>query len=184
MSKEISPDMDKAMAIARKFGYRFRNVTLDGQVLNAGGSMTGGSVSRSAGILSRANELEALNSQKDGLMEDLKAAAAELANVQRELTAANYELDTATAQLREAEDAVLMYSERADSASALLADLSLRHEAMKAEREQVRRRMEENSAATVREVPNREAPRMVEPDREVPGISASIWNAPMPSARL
>ena len=144
----IARDMDKAMAIARKFGHRFRIVTLDGQVLNAGGSMTGGSVSRSAGILSRANELEALNTQKNGLSEDLKAAAAELANVQRELTAANYELDTATAQLREAEDAVLMYSERADSASALLADINLRHEALKAEREQVRRRMEENTAAT------------------------------------
>ena len=144
----IAKDMDKAMAIARKFGYRFRIVTLDGQVLNAGGSMTGGSVSRSAGILSRANQLEALNAQKDGLMEDLKTAAAELANVQRELTAANYELDAATAQLREAEDAVLMYTERADSASALLADINLRHESLKAEREQVRRRMEENTSAT------------------------------------
>ena len=144
----IAKDMDKAMAIARKFSYRFRIVTLDGQMLNAGGSMTGGSVSHSAGILSRANQLEALNAQRDGLAEDLKTAAAELANVQRELTAANYELDTATAQLREAEDAVLMYSERADSASALLADINLRHESLKAEREQVRRRMEENTAAT------------------------------------
>ncbi len=144
----IAKDMDKAMAIARKFGHRFRIVTLDGQVLNAGGSMTGGSVSRSAGILSRANELEALNSQKDGLLEDLKAAAAELATAQRELTAANYELDTATAQLREAEDAVLMYSERADSAAALLADINLRREALSLELTQVRRRTEENAAAT------------------------------------
>ena len=144
----IAKDMDKAMAIARKFSHRFRIVTLDGQVLNAGGSMTGGSVSNSAGILSRANKLEALNEQKSGLMEDLKAAAADLATAQRELTAANYELDAATAQLREAEDAVLMYSERADSAAALLADINLRCEALKAEREQVRRRMEENTAAT------------------------------------
>lgn len=143
----IARDMDKAMAIARKFGYRFRIVTLDGQVLNAGGSMTGGSVSRSAGILSRANQLEDLNNQKTGLAEDLKAVAAELATAQRELTAANYEMETATAQLREAEDAVLMYSERADSAAALLADINLRCEALKTEREQVRRRMEDNTAA-------------------------------------
>ena len=143
----IAKDMDKAMAIARKFGYRFRIVTLDGQVLNAGGSMTGGSVSRSAGILSRANQLEDLNNQKASLTEDMKAAAAELATAQRELTAANYEMETATAQLREAEDAVLMYSERADSAAALLADINLRCEALKAEREQVRRRMEDNTAA-------------------------------------
>ena len=144
----IADDLDKAMAMARKFGHRFRIVTLDGQVLNAGGSMTGGSVSRSAGILSRANELEALNSQKESLAQDLKAAVTELANAQRELTAADYELDTAAAQLREAEDAVLTYSERADSAQTLLADINLRHASLKAEREQVRRRMEENTQAT------------------------------------
>ena len=98
------------MAMARKFGHRFRIVTLDGQVLNAGGSMTGGSVSRSAGILSRANELERLRQQRAGVAADLKTAWDELAKVQREVTAAQYELDAATAQLREAEDAVLKYS--------------------------------------------------------------------------
>ena len=52
----VAEDMDAAIAMARKYGHRFKIVTLDGQVLNPGGSMTGGSVSRSAGILSRANE--------------------------------------------------------------------------------------------------------------------------------
>ena len=144
----IARDMDKAMAMARKFGHRFRIVTLDGQVLNAGGSMTGGSVSRSAGILSRANELERLNQQKDGLAADLKTAADELAKTQREVTAAQYELDAATAQLREAEDAVLKYTERTDSAAAQLADIELRRQTLAGERGQVRRRMEENTQNT------------------------------------
>ena len=144
----VAQNLDKAMAIARKFGHRFRIVTLDGQVLNAGGSMTGGSVSRSAGILSRANELERLNRQKDGLAADLKTASDELAQAQREVTAAQYELDAAAAQLREAEDAVLKYSERADSAAAQLADLELRRQALASERGQVRRRMEENTGST------------------------------------
>ena len=144
----IAENLDKAMAMARKFGHRFRIVTLDGQVLNAGGSMTGGSVSRSAGILSRANELERLNRQKDGLAADLKTAADELAKTQREVTAAQYELDAATGQLREAEDAVLKYSERADSAAALLADIELRRQTLAGERGQVRRRMEENTRNT------------------------------------
>ena len=144
----IARDLDSAMAMARKFGHRFRVVTLDGQVLNAGGSMTGGSVSRSAGILSRANELERLNQQKDGLAADLKAADDELSKAQREVTAAQYELDAAAAQLREAEDAVLKYSERADSARTQAADVELRRQALAGEREQVRRRMEENTANT------------------------------------
>ena len=143
----IAQDMDKAIVIARKFGHRFRIVTLDGQVLNAGGSMTGGSVSRSAGILSRANELERLNAQKEGLTEDLKKAATLLAEAQRELTAANYELDTAMAQLRQAEDAVLQLTERESSAQAFLADVNNRRTVLLSEREQVRRRMEENSTA-------------------------------------
>ncbi len=144
----IARDLDSAMAMARKFGHRFRVVTLDGQVLNAGGSMTGGSVSRSAGLLSRANELERLNQQKEGLAADLKAAADELSKAQREVTAAQYELDAAAAQLREAEDAVLKYSERADSARTQAADVELRRQALAGEREQVRRRMEENTANT------------------------------------
>ena len=144
----IARDLDSAMAMARKFGHRFRVVTLDGQVLNAGGSMTGGSVSRSAGILSRANELERLNQQKEGLAADLKAAADELSKAQREVTAAQYELDAAAAQLREAEDAVLKYSERADSARTQAADVELRRQTLAGEREQVRRRMEENTANT------------------------------------
>ncbi len=144
----VASDMDKAMAMARKFGHRFRIVTLDGQVLNAGGSMTGGSVSRSAGILSRANELERLNQQKDGLAADLKTASDELAKAQRELTAAQYELDAATAQLREAEDAVLKYSERVDSARTQLADIKLRRQTLAGERQQVRRRMGENTDNT------------------------------------
>ena len=144
----IARDLDSAMAMARKFGHRFRVVTLDGQVLNAGGSMTGGSVSRSAGILSRANELERLNQQKEGLAADLKAADDELSKAQREVTAAQYELDAAAAQLREAEDAVLKYSERADSARTQAADVELRRQTLAGEREQVRRRMEENTANT------------------------------------
>ena len=144
----IARDLDSAMAMARKFGHRFRVVTLDGQVLNAGGSMTGGSVSRSAGLLSRATELERLNQQKEGLAADLKAAADELSKAQREVTAAQYELDAAAAQLREAEDAVLKYSERADSARTQAADVELRRQALAGEREQVRRRMEENTANT------------------------------------
>ena len=40
----------------------------------------------------------------------------------------------------------------------------------------------ENSAATAREHPKNTAPRIVAPEREVPGISASIWQTPISSA--
>ena len=53
----VAADMDSALAMARQYRNRFRIVTLDGQVIHAGGSMTGGSANRSSGILSRANQL-------------------------------------------------------------------------------------------------------------------------------
>ena len=53
----ISETLDQAIRMAKRMQSRVRIVTLDGQVMNAGGSMTGGSASKSAGVLSRANTL-------------------------------------------------------------------------------------------------------------------------------
>lgn len=56
----ISEDLNSAAAIAKKYSYRFKVVTLDGQVVNAGGSLTGGSLNKNMGLLSRAAEIEQL----------------------------------------------------------------------------------------------------------------------------
>ncbi|MFR4240697.1 MAG: hypothetical protein ACLT2F_09020 [Butyricicoccus sp.] len=55
----ISENMDTALALAKAYGHRFRIVTLDGQILQAGGAMTGGSASRGTGALARAERLHA-----------------------------------------------------------------------------------------------------------------------------
>ena len=54
----VAEDIDAASAIARQFRYKFRIVTLDGQVVHAGGSYTGGSAARSAGIITRSHALK------------------------------------------------------------------------------------------------------------------------------
>ena len=59
----VAEDLDCAAAMGKQFGYRFKIVTLDGQVVNAGGSFSGGSKSRSAGLLSRAGEIAQLQQQ-------------------------------------------------------------------------------------------------------------------------
>ena len=63
----VVEDLDSGIAMARKFRNAFRIVTLDGQIINRGGSMTGGSASRSSGVLSRANELERLKAAQGAL---------------------------------------------------------------------------------------------------------------------
>lgn len=63
----VAEDMDMAARIAKKYGYKFKIVTLDGQVIHAGGSFTGGSNARSAGVLTRKNEITALKSELERL---------------------------------------------------------------------------------------------------------------------
>ena len=103
----IVQDIDAAINMANKYRNRFKIVTLDGQVMNPGGSMTGGSVNKEAGILSRANELEKLTNREKDLQQKKLIAEAELTEAQRQLDQVEFELNTARDQLREAEDQVL-----------------------------------------------------------------------------
>ena len=136
----VMEDLDTAIAAARRYGYRFRIVTLDGQVLNPGGSMTGGSASRSAGILSRTNELERLNAQSAALREQLEQAARTLEEAEREAKGASYELETAQAQLREWEDAVLKAEAQVEHCRSVAASLEEQWENQRGELEQLQAR--------------------------------------------
>ena len=59
----VVDSLDNAVAIAKKNNYSFKIVTSDGQVINSGGSLTGGSVARNIGILSRRNEIDSLSKE-------------------------------------------------------------------------------------------------------------------------
>ena len=103
----IAEEIDSAIAMAKKYANRFKIVTLDGQVINPGGSMTGGSVNKEAGILSRANEVEKLSAQEKKLQTQLTACEQQLQEAQRSVDQVEYQMNTAREQLREAEDQVL-----------------------------------------------------------------------------
>lgn len=103
----IVQDMDAAINMSQKYRGRFKIVTLDGQVMNPGGSMTGGSVNKDAGILSRANELEKLTAQEKKLQQDKLVREAELQEAQRQCDQVAFQMSAARDQLREAEDQVL-----------------------------------------------------------------------------
>jgi len=103
----IVQDIDAAIAMANKYRNRFKIVTLDGQVMNPGGSMTGGSVNKEAGILSRANELEKLSAQEQKLQQDKLICQSQLQEAQRQYDEVEFELVTAREQLRDAENQVL-----------------------------------------------------------------------------
>ena len=142
----IVEDMDCGIAMARKYRSAFRIVTLDGQVINRGGSMTGGSTSRGTGVLSRAAELEKLNGRAAAMHEKLTAAqqAEEAAN--RELAAAQYELETAESQRRQAEDEVLRLEGTKNHFDILLRSLRENLENLEGELESLSGRLTDNAA--------------------------------------
>lgn len=106
----IADDMDSAIGIAKEYNNRFKIVTLDGQVINPGGSMTGGSRAKGAGILSRANMIEELSAeaqklaaQENSLSADYKAAAEDANRQAAQMQAAQADLMTAKEELIRAE---------------------------------------------------------------------------------
>lgn len=96
----IAEDMDLATLIGKKYGYRFKIVTLDGQVINAGGSFTGGSSNKSNGMLSRKNEIETLKNEAHGLADKQKEAASRAEKLKAERDKLAIDLEAARETLR------------------------------------------------------------------------------------
>ncbi len=126
----VVDNIDNGIDMAKKYSYRFKIVTLDGQVLNAGGSMTGGSRGSGAGFLSRATEIEslkekvaALEKQLDGKQESFKAASEELALIQAELEASEAELIKAQEDIIRAESALNLIKDRYSAAKGHIDEL-------------------------------------------------------------
>lgn len=80
----IAEDIDAAIAMAKQYNHRFRIVTLDGQVVNAGGSMTGGYLGKNASILSRRGEIERLQKEARELTAQSKALEEQLGSLRQE----------------------------------------------------------------------------------------------------
>ncbi|MEG2396275.1 MAG: chromosome segregation protein SMC [Oscillospiraceae bacterium] len=100
----VAEDMDSAIAIAKKYSYRFRIVTLDGQIINAGGSMTGGSRTQNVGILSRGNEIEKLKENLKSVETELIGMNADYKMFSEDLAAARADLDGAQGDLLRANE--------------------------------------------------------------------------------
>lgn len=85
----IVDNMDSGIQMARQFEYSFRIVTLDGEIINAGGSMTGGSTgSRVSSIISRNRvikenevELKRISSQLKKIDDEIKTTEIEFGSI-------------------------------------------------------------------------------------------------------
>ena len=98
--------LEDAIRIADKSGHSYRIVTLDGQQLNAGGSMTGGSAAKNTGMLSRANEIKSLEAQHEKTEKKLRDIIALSQEADRRLEQLRQELEGAREENAEARQAL------------------------------------------------------------------------------
>ena len=119
----VVEDINEASRVARDNGFRSRVVTMDGQVINAGGSFTGGSVQRSAGLFTRKQEMEELRIRAAKLQKDCLAAQEKTDQCKEQVDALQAELTaTASEQITAANDRVRAEAEqkRLEAAAAQL----------------------------------------------------------------
>lgn len=99
--------LDNAIALSKKTNYRYRIVTLDGQIINAGGSMTGGSTVKNAGVLSRVNQIAKLKEELIIIKKELETIENELKANEIDLASSFAYIDGANAEFRVLEEELI-----------------------------------------------------------------------------
>ena len=114
----VTEDIDSATTLAKKYNYRVKVVSLDGQVINPGGTYTGGSLVKQAGMLSRAADIKRIEEEIEKLCEKEKTTLklldeagsavaevnADIVAVKADLTNANEDKIRALAELKRIDD--------------------------------------------------------------------------------
>ncbi|MBQ8850162.1 MAG: chromosome segregation protein SMC [Clostridia bacterium] len=91
----IFDTVDNATAMAKSLRYRVRAVTLDGQQINVGGSLTGGSVRKNGNILGRAAEIKRLEADAAELEKKIEKLSAEFSKLGEKITEIEEDKDSA-----------------------------------------------------------------------------------------
>lgn len=100
----VVEDMDCAIGMAKRYHNRFKIVTLDGQVINPGGSMSGGSRAKGAGVLSRANQIEELVEEAKKLDDQCREIQSEYKTAVEQANFAAASLQGAEADMKQAQE--------------------------------------------------------------------------------
>jgi len=100
----IVDTMDRAISLAKKYNYMNRIVTLDGELINPGGSITGGSVSgKTSGIFSRKRELGILEEERESLINEENKRSVIIESIKKQLDAIDFQSENSSKELQSTE---------------------------------------------------------------------------------
>lgn len=126
----VTDNIDNASFISRKYGFKYKVVTLDGQVINAGGSYTGGSVAVTTGIMSRNSDIAALDKTIEEILKKSKKLNEEIAENNEEIQASEEYIDglkndlaSADSGLYRANNDIKLHEEHIEACSARLKNM-------------------------------------------------------------
>lgn len=97
----VVDQIDHAIALQKKYRYSLRIVTLEGESMNPGGSMTGGAFRNSSSLLSRNREIDELKEKVSRLKKELESARQRLMELQNERSGCYSEMDAQASVLQE-----------------------------------------------------------------------------------
>ncbi len=98
----VIDNIDNAIIIGRKYSQKYRMVTLEGELINTGGSMSGGSYKSNSNLLGRQRQIDELNSEVKKIANDMRKyenAISEIKNERTELRSTAADLDDEIRQL-------------------------------------------------------------------------------------
>lgn len=166
----VADNIDNGIEISRKFQYSFRVVTLDGEVLNPGGSMTGGSQpSKNSSLLSRNRIIKELEDKTHELTvkcRELERACRQKAD---EINKAEEYSAVIKKELQDLELTVLREGQRVLSIKDSMEELKSRQEVLLAEK----RELLENIKSTEEEILS-EGERIAEIEKSIAELKATI----------
>lgn len=143
----IVETMEQAIALAKKHHYAFRIVTLEGDVLNASGQMTGGSVAKkTTSILGRSREIEELKQVVAELKKEQKNLTKEKEAYQAEVAEALQETDNIEKQYHEAEIVLATEQEKMTAIETNIDRLTKRNQLLASEKETLQKQAEQVKA--------------------------------------
>ena len=143
----VAEDLSAASAIAKRYGYRFMVVTLDGQVVNAGGSFTGGSRAKNSGLLSRESEIDRLRKEAEALSKKAQEAFDSFKQAESQYAACEADLLGARADLSNAQQEAVRLKAEYNACVGELAGLSRDLDDINAELEASAQKIADNKTA-------------------------------------